>query len=69
MYDENEFTDEEDDMPRVVPFQPISSKFKKIEAKRVKEEKERKKKQTAAEIEAKEFKEQKKAEIEAVSIY
>ena len=63
---DEEYIDEEDKLPKVAAFQPLSSKFKMKEEKRVKVEKTKKKKQTIAEMEAKDFKDQKKAELEAV---
>ena len=63
---DEEYSDEEDKLPKVAAFQPLSSKFKMKEEKRVKVEKTKKKKQTIAEMEATDFKDQKKAELEAV---
>ena len=62
---DEDYSDEEETI-KVPVFQPMSTKFKKMEEKRAKEEKQRKKKSTLAEMEAKEFREQKKAELEAV---
>ena len=63
---DDEYSDKEDNLPKVAAFQPLSSKFKMKEEKQVKEEKAKKKKQTIAKMEATDFKEQKKAELEAV---
>ena len=63
---DDEYSDKEDNRPKVAEFQPLSSKFKMKEEKRVKDEKAKKKKQTIAEMEAKDFKEQKLAQLEAV---
>ena len=63
---DDEYSDKEDKLPKNAAFQPLSSKFKMKEEKRVKDEKAKKKKQTIAEMEAKDFKEQKLAQLEAV---
>ena len=63
---DDEWSDEQDDLPKAAAFQPLSSRFKMKEEKRMKVEKTKKKKQTIAEMEAKDFKDQKKAELESV---
>ena len=60
--------DEEDDMPKVAPFKPLSVRFKIKEEKRIKEDNIKKKKQIVIDLKANELREQKKAEVEEVKV-